>query len=89
MTDEGLEEYHIEKIVDERKRGHGFQYLVRWSDTLKAMISGYPDGNWKIVKCWTAGRLVRQRKHGSFFPLGFLMHLMLLVDVGLNDFDAG
>ena len=31
MTRDGLEEYHIEKIVDERKRGRGYQYLVRWS----------------------------------------------------------
>jgi hypothetical protein len=31
MTEDGLEEYRIEKIVDERKRGRGYQYLVRWS----------------------------------------------------------
>jgi hypothetical protein len=32
-----MEEYHIEKIVDERKRGCGYQYLVRWA--------GYPEGD--------------------------------------------
>jgi hypothetical protein len=31
MTEDGLEEYRIEKIVDEQKRGRGYQYLVRWS----------------------------------------------------------
>jgi hypothetical protein len=31
LTQDGLEEYHIEKIVDERKRGQGWQYLIRWS----------------------------------------------------------
>jgi hypothetical protein len=31
MMEDGLEEYHIEKIVDERRRGRGYQYLVQWS----------------------------------------------------------
>jgi hypothetical protein len=30
MTADGLEEYAIEKIIDERKRRRGKQYLVRW-----------------------------------------------------------
>jgi ''chromo'' (CHRromatin Organisation MOdifier) domain. len=25
-----MEEYTIEKIIDERRHGRGFQYLVRW-----------------------------------------------------------
>jgi Chromo (CHRromatin Organisation MOdifier) domain len=29
MTSEGLEEYAIEKIIDEKKKGRGYQYLVR------------------------------------------------------------
>jgi hypothetical protein len=37
LTKNGMEEYHIEKIVDERKRDHGYQYLVRWA--------GYPEGD--------------------------------------------
>jgi hypothetical protein len=37
VTEEGLEEYHIEKIIDERKRGHGYQYLMQWS--------GYSEGD--------------------------------------------
>lgn len=30
VTAEGVEEYAVEKIVNERKHGGGFQYLVRW-----------------------------------------------------------
>jgi len=30
MTPEGLEEYVIERILDKRHRGCGYQYLVRW-----------------------------------------------------------
>ena len=29
-TDEGEEEYFIERILDARRRGRGYQYLVRW-----------------------------------------------------------
>ena len=28
MTTEGLEEYQIDKIIDQRRRGNGWQYLV-------------------------------------------------------------
>jgi hypothetical protein len=37
LTKNGMEEYHIEKIVDERNRGRGYQYLVRWA--------GYPESD--------------------------------------------
>ena len=30
MTAEGLEEYTIKKILDERCQGRRYQYLVRW-----------------------------------------------------------
>lgn len=30
VTEDGEEEYFVERIVDERKRGCGMQYLVRW-----------------------------------------------------------
>lgn len=30
VTDEGEVEWWIDKIIDERKRGRGYQYLVRW-----------------------------------------------------------
>jgi hypothetical protein len=30
MTDDGVEEYLIDRIIDERKKGKGPQYLVRW-----------------------------------------------------------
>jgi hypothetical protein len=30
MTADGEMEYFIDKIVDERTRGHGKQFLVRW-----------------------------------------------------------
>ena len=29
-TDHGDEEWYIRDIIDERRRGRGFQYLVRW-----------------------------------------------------------
>jgi hypothetical protein len=31
LTEVGMEEYQIEKIIDERRRGRGYQYLVRWA----------------------------------------------------------
>jgi hypothetical protein len=31
VTSDGIEEYKVERIVDERKMGRGYQYLVRWS----------------------------------------------------------
>jgi hypothetical protein len=30
ITENGAEEFYIEKIIDARKRGRGMQYLVRW-----------------------------------------------------------
>jgi hypothetical protein len=30
MTSDGMEEYAIDKIIDERRRGRGHQYLIRW-----------------------------------------------------------
>jgi hypothetical protein len=30
LTEDGLEEFTIDRIIDQRKRGRGFQYLVRW-----------------------------------------------------------
>jgi Chromo (CHRromatin Organisation MOdifier) domain len=30
VTAEGVEEYAVERVVDERRRGRGMQYLVRW-----------------------------------------------------------
>jgi hypothetical protein len=30
LTDEGIEEFLVEQILDSRKRGRGWQYLVRW-----------------------------------------------------------
>jgi len=31
VTNDGLEEFQVEEIVDSRRRGKGWQYLVRWS----------------------------------------------------------
>ncbi|EDR02067.1 reverse transcriptase-RNase H-integrase [Laccaria bicolor S238N-H82] len=31
ITEDGQEEYSIDKILDARRRGRGYQYLVRWS----------------------------------------------------------
>ncbi|KAF8219558.1 hypothetical protein L208DRAFT_1549299 [Tricholoma matsutake] len=60
----------------------GFQYLVRWSGYSESDDLWLPQRELENCEALTSGRLVRQRKHSSFFPLGFLMHLMLLVDVG-------
>ena len=30
VTEDGNEEFIVESIVDHRRRGRGFQYLVRW-----------------------------------------------------------
>jgi hypothetical protein len=30
ITEDGMQEYFVEKIIDARKRGRGMQYLVRW-----------------------------------------------------------
>ena len=51
-------------------------------DTLKPMTFGFLSGSSKIAKHSTNGRLVGQRKRGSFFPLGFLMHPSIFVDAG-------
>lgn len=37
VTENGLEEHVIDKIIDEWRRGHGFQYLVYWL--------GFPDSH--------------------------------------------
>lgn len=31
---EGQEEYKVEEILDKRKRGHGYQYLIHWKGYL-------------------------------------------------------
>lgn len=31
VTADGLEEFHIDRIIDSRARGRGRQYLVRWA----------------------------------------------------------
>ena len=31
VTPDGVEEYLVEEIIDSRRRGRGWQYLVRWS----------------------------------------------------------
>jgi hypothetical protein len=31
ITEDGLEEYHIKKIINKQKQGCGVQYLIQWS----------------------------------------------------------
>ncbi len=43
VTNDGIKEFHIDKIIDQQRRGRGFQYLVHWT--------GYrPEHD-----CWIAG----------------------------------
>ena len=37
VTEDGVEEWHIERILDQRRRGRGSQFLVKWA--------GYPDSD--------------------------------------------
>ncbi len=30
VTNDGIEEFFIERIIDQHHRGRGYQYLVRW-----------------------------------------------------------
>src|ERR1700683_497820 len=31
LTSNGLEEFHVQEIIDSRRRGRGYQFLVRWT----------------------------------------------------------
>jgi len=57
----GLEEYWVEHIVDAKRCGKGWRYLIRWT--------GYDN---EAVDQWWHLLLLTA---GSFFPMGFLMHL--------------
>ena len=50
VTEDGMEENYIDKIVDERIRGRGKQYLVHWV--------GYP----KDHDEWLSGKMLEDNK---------------------------
>lgn len=55
MTNDGLEEYFIDRIVDSRHRGRGWQFLVLGSDTALRKIDGCLVRNLQIVKRLMSG----------------------------------
>jgi hypothetical protein len=70
LTKDGEEEWVIESIIDERWRGRGMQYLVKWVGyrdeenrwlpvTEMKKTDGYRDENSKIAKPWTGGKEIR------------------------------
>ena len=52
---DGLEEYFIEKIVDARRRGRGWQFLVRWlgyGEEEDRWVSGLTLNDCEALDCW-------------------------------------
>ena len=63
---EGKEEYEVEEILDKRKQGHGFQYLVKWK--------GYPNSSNKWITRTNLGNAkelveVYDSRHSTNIPL--------------------
>ncbi|KAF9551877.1 hypothetical protein CPC08DRAFT_647472 [Agrocybe pediades] len=55
VTEDGVEEVLVDKIVDERRRGRGMQYLVRWVGYEKEhdqWMSGKELENNKALDVW-------------------------------------
>ena len=49
VTTHGQEEWLIRDIIDERVRGRGMQYLVRWFGATKKIV-GYLDKKWRTQR---------------------------------------
>ena len=63
---EGKEEYEVEEILDKRKQGHGFQYLVKWK--------GYPNSSNEWITRTNLGNAkelveVYDSRHSTNIPL--------------------
>ena len=43
LTEDGLQEHHIESILDSKHQGHGWKYLVRWTGYGVAVATGLPN----------------------------------------------
>jgi len=59
MTKNGLEKYHIERIINEQSRGHGLQYLVWWlgySESNNLWLPQRELKNCEALDWWKAGR---------------------------------
>jgi len=70
MTSDGMEEYAIDRIIDERCRGINTLYIGL--DMGPKKTDGYHNANSTIVKHWTPGKKGRGLLHdSSFFPPGF------------------
>jgi hypothetical protein len=58
VTSDGLEEYHVEEIIDSRRRGKGWQYLVRWTSygpEHDHWLAGSALNECAVLDAWLAG----------------------------------
>lgn len=56
ITEDGIEEQFIDKILDARRHGCRYQYLVRWRGFGQNMTNGYLALNWKTLKHLISGQ---------------------------------
>jgi hypothetical protein len=75
MTANREEEWAVEKIIDERKHGHGYQYLVKWigyGDEENRWLSRQELINCEVLDRWeevnTADKMVSNCMPGKPTP---------------------
>ena len=72
MMSDSMEEYVIDKIIDEQRRGRGHQYLVHWvgyGPEEDRWLPRHELNDCEALDIWQKGRGLLH--DGSFFPLGF------------------
>ena len=53
VTENGVEEWYIERILDQCHHGHGFQFLIKWADYPDSEASWLPRGS--VDECAALG----------------------------------